>query len=213
LRPDPAGWTAVLPGAWNTAIFTPAWIAHHLFQEEEEIAVELAVAFGVDERLMRFPTKRIELRVSESRLVLNPIDLQAESLQEVNHAVNSVLRVLQHTPIAAIGFNFRFHSNEPGDRLREALAVPDAEHLQEQGLAIRQSKSVKHLSGVEVGGDPLLNLTLTRDHATNDHGLEFNYHYPRERIQGHPEDVIVTLRDHAIRVLESYGETYEEDAE
>lgn len=213
MKPDLGGWTAVLPGAWNKAIFTPTWIAQHVFHEEGDITVELAVAFGVDERLMRFPTKGIEFRVSETRLVLNPIDIQGESLQAVDHAVKSVLGVLAHTPIAAIGFNFRFLTAEPGERLQEALAVSDAEQLQDVGLTLRQSKSVKKLGGVDVAGDPVLNLTLTRDHSTNSYGLEFNYHYPRERIQGYAENVIMPLRDHAIRVLEAYGETYEEESE
>ena len=206
MKPEPGGSTAVLAGAWNKGIFTPPWIAKQVFAEDGEIPVELAIAFGADERLLRFPTKKVEFRVSDARIIVNPTDLEEESLRAVNASVEAVLRVLCHTPISAIGFNFAFSTEEPEEALRQALAAPDAEHLQEQNLTIRETKSVKTLTGVGVSGDHILNLSLRREHLTNSYAMEFNYHYPRDILKDNGKDALLPLRDHAFDVLRAYGE-------
>lgn len=213
MKPELGGWTVVLAGAWNQAIFNPSWIAKKVFEEEDDIPVELAIAFGVDERLMRFPTKSVEFRVSDARIIVNPTDLAEESLRTVNASVEAVLRVLLHTPISAIGFNFAFSTDEPGEALRQALSAPDAEHLQENGLTIVETKSGKMVTGVGVSGNPALNLTLKRDHPTNLYSVEFNYHYPKNDIPNIGQGALLPLRDHALSVLQAYGETAEEDSE
>lgn len=212
MRPEPGGWTAVLAGAWNKAIFTPSWIARQIFRQEEDIPVELAIAFGVDERIMRFPSKNIALQVSDARIIVVPTDLTDESLNTVNHTVESVLQVLLHTPITAVGFNFAFTTNEPGEELKRALSASDAEHLQEAGLTIRETKSAKTLVGVNVSGAPTLNLTLTKEHESNRYAVAFNYHYPKDQLLNYGHQVLLPLRNHAIGVLRAYGESIEEDA-
>lgn len=212
MRPEPGGWTAVLAGAWNKAIFTPSWIAKQIFREEEDIPVELAIAFGVDETIMRFPSKNVALQVSDARIIVVPTELTDESLRTVNTTVESVLRVLFHTPITAIGFNFAFATNEPGEELKRVLSASDAEYLQDAGLTIRETKSVRTLAGVTVSGTPTLNLTLTREHESNRYAVAFNYHYAKDLLLNYGHEALLPLRDHAFGVLRAYGESIEEVA-
>ena len=216
MNADISGWTIVLVGAWNQAIFTPNWIATNLLDEEGDVQVDLGVAFGSDERLFGFASRGIAFRLAPGRLTIQPSTPEDGPMELANGCAVRVLRTLLHTPISAVGFNYSYSTDSAGDGVRAAIETADAEHLEGCGLTIEGTKVTKSLRGVGDYGDPGLNLTLRRDNETALYVADFNYHYARvasSRFSDRIEGAFQGLKHHARRVLEAYGEPVNENGE
>lgn len=210
MRADLEGWTIVLAGAWNQAIFTPRWISRNMLMEEGEQQVELGIVLGSDERLFRFPSKKVEVRVAPTRLVIRPVVGDDDTMQTVNVCATRVLESLRHTPIVAVGFNYLFRTDDPPTAVNSALDGRDAGQLAECSLTPSESSITRQLKGVTIHGAPILNLTFHRDHTSASCTAAFNYHYPKAEDTPFTTSMtgaFIGLRNHAFEVLRAYGAT------
>lgn len=166
----PHGWNVVLLGRWNTAIFTPEWIAKRLFDLESGEMVEVAVS--VDEALPhRLKVRNITVIPSSTQLVVAPQKMGYEELDAARKIAAKALSELKETPVAAVGFNIRFQIESPQASLLDSLA-PDIDKSLSNSGHIIESRVLKRSLRFNTG---LLNLSVTvSNDATAE--LEFNFH-------------------------------------
>ncbi len=199
------GWNIAMVGAWNTAILTPEWLGEHIFESPQN--VEVLVSFGHDQnRTLHFRDVGFSLSASSNRLVLAPLTLTKPALAGAERGAIALIRVLPHTPLAAIGINFRFREEDGNTAIENVVRSVDTDALAEQGLAIEDVEVRRALSGIELFGGPtlLLKLTSTSSGAAQ---VDFNYHYerpPGSWAENHLKGAFVGLFSHAQRVMQAY---------
>ena len=213
MKPSERGWTIVLVGAWNQAIFNPSWILKYLFGEEGEHQVEIGVALGADERMFTFSDQGVAFKISPRRISIKPLELSEGVMQQANTCAENLLTRLQHTPVTAAGVNFLFTSEGDGDEFRETFSLNDGGSIEDAGLSTAETKIVRKFSGITDHGNPDLILTISRDEETLATLADFNYHYTCET----PADLgaaihqsFLGLKAHAESVLQAFGIELEE---
>lgn len=166
------GWSLVLVGIWNRAIFSDSWVGQHVF-ESEEVQVEFPLGNPTSAPRLISP-RGVRLFVASDRLVLSP-DRETESaLFEIESCARRVLTLLPHTPLAALGINFQFEQKNASDALFGLFEVSELRQLGELGyhpsshIIHRKLKSQKNAGCI-------INVSL-REHS-EDVVADVNFHY------------------------------------
>ncbi|MGD9548436.1 MAG: hypothetical protein AB7V45_12940 [Candidatus Krumholzibacteriia bacterium] len=123
MRPDPNGFSVVLVGSWNKAIFSPAWLKAQL-----GVTTDIGIEFAVGHPTMptRLVFENVALQVNDNRLVVAPLTLDNDNLSKVESICIKLLETLCHTPLSAVGVNFMYVEERPS---RELLAFFDGEDM------------------------------------------------------------------------------------
>lgn len=189
-------WTLVLAGGWNVAIFQPPWVARNVFQQEE-IMVEVAMDM-VPPGLVLL-SNHVSLLARSDRLVFGCKSTAPEALTALETAGLRVLELLPHTPVKALGINFGFHEENPGDDLVQLFTTSDLARISDFGCVVVKTAISRRLR-VE---DRILNIS----HALEDNGeasISFNFHFDvptadaaREKLA----NAVVPCRDLTYRFL------------
>ena len=123
----PSETTLVVAGAWNAAILTPDWVIRHglkrVPEQRDGTAVQVLIPagpFGVLEA-PRFSLEGFSFTARSDALVLLPDATDDVSLRRVEELAANILTTLNHTPIAGIGHNFEFISDDPDRQWPEAF--------------------------------------------------------------------------------------------
>ncbi|OEU73379.1 MAG: hypothetical protein BA869_04945 [Desulfuromonadales bacterium C00003107] len=161
-------WSIVLAGKWNRFIISPEWAAKNIFKEEK-IKVEMAIGLGAPPR---FSSSEIMMIPSEDRVAFHLLDHSDECLQKAEELAVSLLTILNHTPVNALGVNFGFIEAAPNDDLMELFAFEDNDSFIEQGYSIKDTNIIRKL---EIEPESSLNLTMGAIEAGL--GFDFNFHY------------------------------------
>jgi hypothetical protein len=168
MKANPQDWTIVIVGSWNTKIFNPRWISEKLFSNpEQQVQVLIPVVPG-------FPTvlqaDGIEIVPSEDSLTFRATSADTSTVLGIEDKAVAALRVLEHTPVRAIGVNFGFIEDNVPDSFTKLLVFWDEERLSAKELTPVQrqvSRTLQMPTGV-------LNLLLTR--SRQELKLGFNFH-------------------------------------
>ncbi len=97
-------WTIVILGKWNTAIFSPEWLAQNVFQTQE-IGLEFGMVPGMPRRIT---ANKVTLIPTQSSLILAPADLDDSTLLRMEQIACTILDLLTHTPVTNVGINFGY---------------------------------------------------------------------------------------------------------
>lgn len=195
MTPKVEGWTVVLAGYWNPAIFSPEWVIGRLTQAQE-VGVEVAIAPAP---ALRLTFDGLHLRVGQRRLVLGMNVPDPPSLQRMRLVVQRILNDLPHTPVSAIGVNFQFVQREPDAALLRLFDVQDHGPLADAGLVLRETTIQRRFESE--------GLTLNLQLGIGDEALMFNFNFhhasanaadARAFTEAHD---FVVLRDRAVRIL------------
>lgn len=116
----PSEWNVVVVGAWNLAIFTPAWIAQHLFLAGPDTPVNVQVAFD-HAAPMQVAFQDLTVVPSENRLAVVPHRADAVTLARAATVASRALKELPVTPIRAAGINFRYRFHKVPEELQAVL--------------------------------------------------------------------------------------------
>jgi len=100
----------VVANYFNISIFQPFWIVKNGILREDEISSNMLVSPGV----IVFPTDHFELTILPERIQMrfNP-NGYATAQEDLNRVIGGIVKVLPHTPYAAMGFNYDFRISQP----------------------------------------------------------------------------------------------------
>lgn len=167
---QPTDWSVVILGRWNRAIFTPDWIARHIFQTEssEAIQVEVALDEFVPHRVTYNETTVI---VPPGRLVIAPKTCTLDRLNYARSLAVQALNKLPETPLAAAGWNVKYEVDDLSQDAFNLLMPPIDVELSDAQFELTNRTIRRTITF----GNGVLNLTLTAgtDQATQ---VEFNFH-------------------------------------
>ena len=180
------GWNLVILGAWNPRIFTPEWLIRHVFAggQEPEPGTQIGVEFPLQSgQPYRYSAAGIRIIPSLSRVVLAPLDHTDTTLETLERAAVALLNRLSHTPISALGINFKFVEPHPENGILELFQgnadigryAANGNAVEEQSITRRMDVNRSRLAvTVAWGGDEgvVVDFNFHRDAASCEHAVE-----------------------------------------
>lgn len=166
--------TLVITGTWNVPIFTPPWVARHLFgypvNAEAPLVQVTTVASETARTINYFQNQGFNADARRVELFANA-DSDA-SWTRLEDRAKKLLTTLPHTPIGSLGVNFRFVENNPGQDLLHKLTTEEDFAGNYQVLATQ--------ARTRIAVDASFVCQVQRD--INDAGsmmFDFNYHFDK----------------------------------
>lgn len=161
------GFNILILGRWNPAVLSPQWIRNNIIDSEVSFAIPIDDS-GAPSRLSfsnihLFPTRRY--------LDARPTDVQENAFTTVGEIVSKILALLSHTPISAVGINFRFIEVAHTENLAPNFQFDDAAKISHDKYSLLTS-SINRSFRLE--NDDKLNLSLIYD--GKEMSVEFNFH-------------------------------------
>lgn len=163
--------TLVLAGAWNPAIFEPAWIVRHVFGMPPGVEVTMNVAQMIDEgepKLVIY-IKNVGFSVSPTRLQVFAVDAGQSAFDAIESVTAKIVELLPHTPITAFGINFRFVEGVPSPGLLKKIRGHD--ELEKRFEVTKESIA----SSINL--EPKVQLNLHRQKDGSSLMFNFNFHH------------------------------------
>jgi len=205
MRPVPDSCSIVLVGSWNTRLLNITWISKYLF-DGEEVVGEFAAIPGLPDRFSR---DDIRILPGEDRLIIAPTKYKDELFASVEDKVVRILRMLQYTPLRAVGVNYVFTEYEPVPAIDEIFIGSADDPLTK--LLGGPVKTIIQRSFAY--NDGTVNISLGKDDTEMQ--ISLNYHWqvtdPAEAAKI-LEGNTVNMRRHALQTIsESYGLSLEEE--
>jgi hypothetical protein len=160
--------TLVLAGAWNPAIFKPAWIGLHVFgipAGAEFTVIGVQIVDGGEQKLA-FYINNVGISVSPNRLEIFAVDPGA--FDDIENATAKILELLPHTPISAYGINFQFVEEKPSSDLMARIRGHDE-------LEKRFDVAKENISST-INLEPKVQLNLQRKKSDSSLIFSFNFH-------------------------------------
>jgi hypothetical protein len=199
------GWTVVIAGNWNPAIFTPQWVSSRL-TTSASVNVEIRLAPRLVTRL-NFDS--IYLYLGEQRLTLGVQDSSDSTLSRLQHVAEQILTALPHTPVQGVGVNFQFEDREPSDELLNVFDLVDTTALAKAGAVVETTTITRRLSIAE----DVVNMNLAYENDLV--RVDLNFHKDvdsAEQARAHIARGMLDFRAQAFRILNSlHGWTIEGD--
>jgi hypothetical protein len=163
--------TIVLAGAWNPAIFEPAWIARHVFGMPGgvEFTVNAAQMIADGEAKLAIYIGDVGFSVSPTRLEIFAAQVGAAAFSAVESATAKIVELLPHTPISAYGINFRFIEELPSPDLLKQIRCHD--ELEKRFEVAKETI----ISTINL--EPKVQLNLQRQKEGSSLFFNFNFHY------------------------------------
>ncbi len=160
----------VFAAKFNPAIFDIGWIARHIYGKDEGTNIAVSEIIGqMDQTFIHLKfIDGVAVSVSAERTEIFAINDRAETFDKVEHFILKMIEILPHTPVSAIGCNFRFSDDDPSS---DVVALFDPrENLDDFGvLNARQSGAQIQISSREI-------LNFTRAISRESASYSFNYH-------------------------------------
>jgi hypothetical protein len=163
--------SVVLSGAWNHAIFSPAWVAAKVLGQPGA-ALNVVVSFlATGGTIVEIsPLGKASLRLLPGRLDIRPLDPSAEALADIERIAIEVAKALPETPLAAIGVNFGYTVTDC--KLASLLECKDQGIFEADGF---EASSVEVLRDFRKGD--LILRYLTHWDPAKGLVIEFNRHF------------------------------------
>jgi hypothetical protein len=205
MRPVPDSCSIVLVGSWNTRLLNITWISKFLF-DGEEVVGEFSAIPGLPDRFSR---EDIRILPGEDRLIIAPVHFKNQLFERAEEKAVRILKMLQYTPLRAVGVNYVFIENEPVPAIDEIFVSAGKDTLtQHLGGPL---KTIIQRSFVY--NDGTVNVSLAKEN-TETH-ISVNYHWqitdPAEAVKV-LEGNTITMRGHALQTIsEAYALSLEEE--
>jgi hypothetical protein len=200
-------WSIVIAGYWNRMIFSSPWVAQHLHGGGP---VEIEVPLNNPMEPPRFTIGNVRFVVTPQRAIFTPTTLAREAVERTEAVALTVLQLLPHTPMSAIGVNFQFIEEHPPEPLLGLFRFADDARLTDLGL-----RAVKRSTHRQLEQD---GTTLNFGMAQEEAGVlfEFNFHrdvrepeVAREYLRGR----VAACRAIAQRIITAYDLELEQEAQ
>jgi hypothetical protein len=102
--------TLVIAGAWNPAIVSPNWIAHHAlgFARDQDFKVQLQMPVQGVGIAPRFAFEDLTIHAQPDSLIFVLDPNRPEQVTKSFNTAAAVLNLLVHTPVAGLGINLSY---------------------------------------------------------------------------------------------------------
>ncbi len=190
--------TVIILGSWNSKIFAPEWIVHHLHGYEIGENVQIAIVHEVESNKKIFIVNDIGLSVHGEKieLFINSTD-NFDSLKAV---VNRIYTVLPHTPFGPFGINYKFISKEPDIDVISRLDTQERLDAEYEILRRELKTQLKR--------DNQSVINLTRIYSEGRFEIGFNFHFSitdaGQIIQRINEDICARCLDEAKNIIANF---------
>jgi hypothetical protein len=169
MKAKPDKWTVVVAGSWNVRVFSPDWIGKNL-TEERPISVEVSLSQPAN--LMRFIVGGLTIVPVEDRLIVGVQDPTIALMAKAEAVALKAVKLLPHTPIAAVGLNFGFEDEALNEKLSRLFRIADMGDLSDFDCDIKQTTIARTLT---VHGETL-NVNHTASHGDGRVEVHLNFH-------------------------------------
>jgi hypothetical protein len=195
----------VTVGSWNPAIFSPEWAKQHLAENTEQEVV-LAIPMNAPMLSPRLTVDSVNIYPSPQSLVLDCVQYADGNVDSCAEKLRRIAELLPHTPVSAVGINFRFVGS-PGESTTadELFAFADAANIDARTYSLTSSLIRRAYS---LGNSIVLNVAI--ESLSDQMRFEFNFHSDvkllAEVIEKTNVATIHSLHDQAIAFLSDvYG--------
>lgn len=164
------GFNILTIGRWNPAVLSPQWIRSNVI---DTIDTEVTLAISIDDSgaPSRLSFSNIHLFPTGRYLDARPVDAQEAAFSAVGETVSKIIGLLRHTPISAIGINFRFIEVIHPESLAPNFQFDDAAKIPHDKYSLLTSTIIRSF---QLENDDKLNLSLIYD--GQEMNVEFNFH-------------------------------------
>lgn len=161
MKAIPAEWNINIIGAWNVAIFAPAWVKDKLFQlpAEQTIQVEMLLDMVSPPRFTS--NQGVRVVPDERQLQLSCTENNYENLDKAKQLAIRALTELPVTPVRAVGINVRYKLEDPPSEFLSLLNSAIDDPLQDRKWKIVGRSFGRSLTW----GEGVLNLAVNFDDA------------------------------------------------
>lgn len=167
----------IVVGAWNPAIFAPEWAKEYLADDKTREVV-LAIPFPPGNLPPRLTVDNINLYPSTEALMVDCVEYNDAAIDRCTRKFQQLAELLPHTPVNAIGINFRFSGDlEDSDMLSSLFTFSDAGMI--DSTRYRLSGAIIK-RGFRLADSTILNLSL--DNSSDNLRVEFNFHTDVQRM-------------------------------
>lgn len=162
----------IVVGSWNPAIFSPQWVKLNLATDQTKEVV-MAYPMPFNPLPPRVSVEEVNIYPSPQMLAMECITYSDDALVECCTKIQKVCELLPHTPVTAVGINFRFSCTfEESAALTSVFSFPDAANI-DAGKYAAVGSLVKRAFRLNDSG--VLNLGLEMDNG-QDVRVEMNFH-------------------------------------
>lgn len=168
--PGSDAFNIVLVGAWNPAIFSPEWAKQNLADDStKEVVLAIPMQIVAPPRLT---VEDVNIYPSTQALILDCAEYSDIALGSCSRKLERLAALLPHTPVTALGVNFRFMGNlDDHLAFAELFAFNDAAKI-DAGAYTLTSSLIKRAYALK--DSTTLNLTIeSREGKLR---VEFNCH-------------------------------------
>lgn len=157
-------------GSWNPAIFSPEWTKENLATNKEQDVI-LAIPLQLSYAASRLTVDDINIYPSPQSLILDCVEFSTGSINSCVNKLHFITDLLPHTPVAAIGVNFRYICDATeNDAITNLFLFSDAASI---------NAGTYNLTGSIIKRTFLLNdgsnLNLSIESIANSLKFEFNF--------------------------------------
>lgn len=160
----------VLVGKWNPFVFSPEWVRQHLAHPDQ--AVSLAFPIGDPQAPIRITFGSTVLFPSNGRLEITttagPTPTGVDGLGDL---ARTILTLLPHTPIAAVGINFWLDETDSPESIFQSFVFSDAPRMSAERYALRETTISRSYA---LADDWVLNLQV--GYTPTVAKVDFNFH-------------------------------------
>jgi len=167
----------ILVGAWNPSIFLPEWAKEHLADDKNRDVV-LAIPMQFGNAPSRLTIDAVNLYPSTGALMMDCVEYNDASIDAGARKLTQVAQLLPHTPVNAVGVNFRFWGDlNDSDLLAGLFTFGDAGRVDSSryGLTGALVKRAFRVSDKTT-------LHLSMDSSAAGLRVEFNFHSDVRRL-------------------------------
>jgi hypothetical protein len=170
--PSNDAFNILIVGAWNPAIFTPEWTKKHLAEDQTK---EVLWAMPMQMQMHMAPRLTVDgvnVYPSLQSLMIDVGDFDKNAFQKSTQVLSKIASLLPHTPVVAVGINFKFEVSKV-----DAAALNSLFSFEDAGkISFDQFKMID--SGIRrsfmlVDGT-VLNLSINSN--VDAYRCEFNFH-------------------------------------
>jgi hypothetical protein len=160
----------VFVGAWNPAIFSPEWAKANLaLDTEHEVVLAIPMQLALPPRLT---VDDVNIYPGPNSLMLDCVTYNDASADACVAKFHRLAELLPHTPVTAMGINFRFWGEMAENAaLAELFAFADAAHIDAGTYGLIEASIMRSYS-LEDG----TKLNLKINSLLEQVRIEFNFH-------------------------------------